>query len=105
MKHSERHRHLPDDVPWLPLADDTLDTVDAPENLDPAFEDAKQRPLITFVHGELARHERDVGGQSGKPVAFGQLKVREHRDLTDFLRRHHNWRRYYLVRPEPRRNP
>ena len=89
VEHSERDRHLPEDVAGLPLADHALHAVDEPDHLDPTLEDAEQRPLVTLVHGVLARRERDVRRHPGKPVAFGRLEVREHRDPTDLLRRHH----------------
>ena len=86
---SERDRHLSEDVTRLPLADHALHAVDAPDHLDPTFEQAEQRPLVTLVHRRLAGNERDVGHHPGKPIAFGRLEVRKYRDPTDLLRRHH----------------
>lgn len=71
VEHSERDRHLPEDVTGPPLADHALHAVDAPDHLDPTLEDAEQRPLVPFVHGGLARNEREVRHHPGKPVAFG----------------------------------
>src|SRR5262249_42886263 len=48
-------------------------------------------------HGGLAGNERDVRHDPGKPFAFGRLEVREHRDPTDLLPRHHGRHR----RPSP----
>src|SRR5262249_54076005 len=95
VKHPERHRHLPDDLARPPLTDHTLHPVEAPQHLDSSLENTEQRPLVAFVHDELAGRKRDIGDQPGEPVAFGELKIREYSDLTDFLRRHHDWQRYY----------
>ena len=92
VEHPERDRHLAEDVTRLPLADDALHSVDAPDHLDPTFEEAEERPLVTLVHGGLARRERDIRHHPGKPVAFGRLEVGEHRDPTDLLCRHHELR-------------
>ena len=89
MEHAEGDRHLPEDVTGPPLADHALHAVDAPEHLEPTLEDAEQRPSVTLVHGGLAGNERDVRHCPGEPVAFGRLEVREDRDPTDLLRRHH----------------
>ena len=89
MEHSERDRHLPEDVTGLPLADHALDAVDDPEHLEPALEDAEQRARVTLVHGELAGNERDVRHHPGEPLAFGRLEVHEHGDAADLLCRHH----------------
>ncbi len=89
VEHPERDRHLPEDVTGPPLADHALHAVDAPDHLEPTFEHAEQRPPVTLVHGRLARRERDVRHEPGKPVTFGRLEVRENRDPADLLRRHH----------------
>ena len=89
VEHSERDRHLPEDVAGPPLADHALDSVDDPEHLEPTLEDAEQRPRVTLVHGRLAGNERDVRHHPGKPVAFVGLEVREYCDPPDLLRRHH----------------
>ncbi len=89
IEHSERDRHLAENVTRLPLTDDALHPVDAPDHLDPTFEEAEERPLVTLVHGGLAWRERDICDHPGQPVTFGRLEVREHTDPTDLLRRHH----------------
>ena len=99
VQHSERDRHLPEDVTRLPLADHALDAVDDPEHVEPALEDAEQRPRVTLVHGELAGNESDVRHHPGEPVAFGRLEVREHRDAADLLCRHHETASAAPLRP------
>jgi hypothetical protein len=86
VEHPEGDRHLTEDIPGYPLADDVLDPVDPPDHLEPPLEDAEQRPCVALVHGGLAGRERDVRHHPRKPVAF--LEVREHLDATDLLRRH-----------------
>ena len=54
MEHPERDRHLSEDVAGVPLADHARDPVDVPEHLQPALEDAEERPFVPLVHGELA---------------------------------------------------
>ena len=89
VEHAEGDRHLPEDVTWPPFADHTFHAVDAPEHLEPTVEDAEQCPSVTLVHSGLAGNKRDVRHCPGEPVELGRLEVREHRDLTDLLRRHH----------------
>ena len=93
MGHSERDRHLPEDVTRLPLADHAFHAVDTPQHLDPTRQDAEQRPSITLVYSELAGNERDVRHHTCKPVELARLEVREHREPPDLLRRHHELRR------------
>ncbi|HEX6878504.1 MAG TPA: hypothetical protein VF165_22795, partial [Nocardioidaceae bacterium] len=93
VKHSESHRHLPDDLTRLPLTDHTLHPIEAPQHLDSPLENTEQRPLVAFVHHELARRERDICDQPRKPATFRLRKVREHGDLPDFLCRHHDRQR------------
>src|SRR5262249_43911349 len=50
---------------------------------------AEQRSLVTFVDRELAWSERDVRHHHGKPLALALREIREHRDLADLLRSHH----------------
>ncbi len=93
VEHSERDRHLPEDVTGTPLADHALHAIDKPVHLDPTLEDAEQCPRITLVHSGLAGNEGDVRHQPGQPLAFSRLEVREHRYPSDLLRRHHEIRR------------
>ena len=89
VEHSERDRHLSEDVTGDSLADHALHAVGPPQHFDATRKNAEQGPLITLVHGELTRSERDVRYHPGKPFAFGLREIREHRDLADLLRRHH----------------
>ena len=92
MKHSERDRHLPEDVARRSLPDHALDAVDASDHLDPTLEEAEQRLRITLMHGGLARNEPDVRDHPGKSVALVRLEVREHCYLTDLSGCHHEAR-------------
>jgi hypothetical protein len=89
VEHSERDRHLPEDITGLPLADHALHAVDEPKHLEPSLQDAEERPRITLVHSELPGNERDVRHHPGKPVALGRLEVGENFDPSDLVRCHH----------------
>ena len=99
MEHSERDRHLPEDVTRLPLTDHTLHAVDPPQHLEPPRQNTEQRPPITLVHRELVSNERDVPHHPGKPLELGRLDIREHREPPDLIRRHHERRRRRCLAP------
>ncbi len=88
MEHSERDRHLPEDITGLALADDALHAVDTPDHLEPTLEDAEQRSRVALVHCGLAGRQRDISHNPGKPVPFSRLEIREHSDATDLVRRY-----------------
>src|SRR5262249_28888027 len=46
VEHSERDRHLGEDVTRSPLADHARHAVDEPEHLEATLEDAEERPLV-----------------------------------------------------------
>jgi len=85
----ERDRNLPEDVPRVALADDSLDPVDELDRLYPTLEHGEERALPTLVHRVLVRREADIGRYSGKPLAVTRIESREDGDLTDLIRRHH----------------
>ena len=89
MGHSERHRHLPEDVAGPPFADHALFAVDELHHLDPTLEHAEERPLVPLVHRVLPGAERDVGRDTTEPLAVGRLEIREHLEPPDLLRGHH----------------
>ena len=87
--HSERDRHLPEDVAGPPLADHALHAVDELDRLDPTLEHGEQRALVAVVHRILAGAEGDVGRNTTEPLEIGRLERRKRRDLGDLVRRHH----------------
>ena len=91
--HSERDRHLPEDVTGPPLADHALNAVDDTDHLHPTLEHAEQSPLVPFVHGVLAGDERDVGSNTTEPLTIGRIERREHLEPPDLLQGHHASRR------------
>ena len=52
-------------------------------------EHAPQRRLVPLVCHVLAGRERDVRRHTAKPIAMGQVDVRENGDPTDLLGGHH----------------
>jgi hypothetical protein len=86
---SERDRHLPEDVSWLALADDALDSIDKFDRLDATIEQAEERSLVALVCCVFAGVEVDVGGNTTEPLAIRRLETLEHSDAADLVRRHH----------------
>src|SRR5438477_4663974 len=87
--HPERHRHLRENITGRSFADHALHAVDTPDYFDPTLEKAEQRPRVTLVDRGIAGRESDVRDDASKPLAFGPIEVREDRDPSDLLRRHH----------------
>jgi hypothetical protein len=91
--HAERDRQLPDHVTGPALADHALHAIGEPDHFDPPLEHAEQRRQVTGVRRILAGHERDIRRHAAKPIALDLVEVREHRDPSDLLRRHHDLHR------------
>jgi hypothetical protein len=85
----EHDRHLPEDVPWVALADDALDPVDQLDRLDAAGEHGEERALAPGVRRILAGHEVDVRRPPRKVLTLGRSESPKGRDLRDLLRGHH----------------
>jgi hypothetical protein len=85
----ERDRDLSEDVAGQSLPEHALDPVDEPGRLDATLEHGEEGSLGALVRRVLARHEADVGGHSGEPLALGRVQAREERDAGDLLGGHH----------------
>ncbi len=85
----------------MALADDPLDAVDELDGFDAALEYGKERSLAAFVCRVLARHEADVGGRPGKPLAVVLAEGRKGCDPEDLLRRHHSSNATAFLRSAP----
>jgi len=65
-----------------------LDSFDRLDDLDPTVQDGEQRPLVTLVHGVLARDEMNVCRDPRQPLALDRGQGREQRNRRDLLRGH-----------------
>ena len=74
--------HLAEDVPGMAFADDALDPVDELDRFDATLEHGEERALGALVRRVLARHERDIGGDPGKPLAAIGVESRKDRDRS-----------------------
>ena len=79
----------PNSSPGLALADHPLDAVHELGRFDPPLEHGEERALAALGRRVLARHEADVRGRSGEPLAVSRIESREDRDRADLLRCHH----------------
>ena len=91
---TECDRHLPEDLPDLPLADDPLDPVGELDRLDPALEQAEERALTALRRRVLAREQADVGRGAGEPLALRDVESRKDGDRRDVVCSDHQRQRY-----------
>jgi len=86
----EHDRHLAEDVPGAALADDAPDPIDELDRLDATLEHGEERALRALVRRVLARHEGDIRGRAGKPLAIRRAESGEDRDGTNVVGCHHD---------------
>ena len=73
---AQRNRHLPENVPRIADADDTLDPVSELGRLDATIEHGEERSLASLRRCVFAGKEADVGRSLGKPLELFRAEPR-----------------------------
>jgi hypothetical protein len=89
VRHTERDRHLADDVPRMPLTEHPLDAVHDLDGLDEPVQQAEERGLVALVRRVLARSEGDVRGRAGESLDLERSERLKDADRPDVVGGHH----------------